>query len=121
MTDATVATGDRPPDKQSGAAAVPQEAEQGQLRGRMGTLSVVLTIMAYLAPLAAAAGYIPLVISAGNGLGAPLIFLLCGVILTLFSFGFLAMVRHVPRPGPSTRTSRRGSASGSASARARFR
>ncbi|WP_406349323.1 APC family permease [Streptomyces sp. NBC_00144] len=99
MTDATVATGDRPPDKQSGAAAVPQEAEQGQLRGRMGTLSVVLTIMAYLAPLAAAAGYIPLVISAGNGLGAPLIFLLCGVILTLFSFGFLAMVRHVPRPG----------------------
>jgi amino acid transporter len=55
--------------------------------------------MAYLAPLAAAAGYIPFVIGYGNGLGAPLTFLLCGVVLTLFSVGFLAMVRHVPRPG----------------------
>lgn len=71
----------------------------GTLRPRLGTTAVVLTVIAYLAPLAAAAGYIPLVIGYGNGLGAPMIFLLCGVVLTVFSFGYLAMVRQVPRPG----------------------
>lgn len=69
------------------------------LKGSLGAISVVLTVMAYLAPLAAAAGYIPLVIGFGNGLGAPLVFLLCGAVLVLFSFGYLAMVRRVPRPG----------------------
>lgn len=73
--------------------------DESNLQGKLGTTSVVLTVVAYLAPLGAAAGYIPFVIGYGNGLGAPLIFLLCGVILTLFSFGYLAMVRQVPRPG----------------------
>ncbi|WP_162465097.1 MULTISPECIES: APC family permease [unclassified Mycolicibacterium] len=71
----------------------------GQLMGRVGAASVVLTVMAFLAPLGAIAGYVPLVIGYGNGLGAPAIFLMCGLITALFSFGFLALVRQVPRPG----------------------
>jgi amino acid transporter len=84
--------------EQSAAETGPRSTTQA-LHGRLGTLSIVLTVAAYLAPLGAVAGYVPLVIAYGNGLGAPMIFLLCGVVLSLFSFGYLAMVRQVPRPG----------------------
>ena len=99
MSDRILREGGRLPGDE--LTAMPAEPGTGteHLQGHLGTSSVVLTVMAYLAPLAAAAGYIPFVIGYGNGLGAPLTFLLCGVILTLFSVGFLAMVRHVPRPG----------------------
>jgi amino acid transporter len=65
----------------------------------LGTAGLVLTVMAYLAPLAGAAGFVTLVIGYGNGLGAPLIFPLAGVILLLFAVGYTAMVRRLPRPG----------------------
>lgn len=100
MSDSVATKGDQPSGKEPAATrAEPAGAAKGQLQGQLGTASVVLTIMAYLAPLAAAAGYVPLVIGYGNGLGAPLIFLLCGAVLTLFAFGYLALVRQVPRPG----------------------
>ncbi len=98
MSDRVIENGPLPGEEPVTAGAEPG-ADREHLRGHLGATSVVLTVMAYLAPLAASVGYIPLVISSGNGLGAPLIFLLCGVILSLFSFGYLAMVRHVPRPG----------------------
>ncbi|MBT2270008.1 APC family permease [Rhodococcus qingshengii] len=62
-------------------------------------MALVLTVMAYLAPLTAAAGYLPLVIGYGNGLGAPVTFLLLGALFALFAVGFLALVRHIPKPG----------------------
>jgi amino acid transporter len=77
-------------------ADTPQE---GVLRGHLGTSSIVLTVVGYLAPLGAAAGYLPLVVGYGNGLGAPWVFLLAGVVLLLFAFGYTALVRHVPQPG----------------------
>jgi amino acid transporter len=86
--------------RESAGGSATSDPDPGRaLTGRLGPISVVLTVMAYLAPLAATAGYIPLVIGFGNGLGAPVIFLLCGAVLVLFSFGYLAMVRQVPRPG----------------------
>lgn len=99
MSDRILEEGGRLPGKELAATAAEPGTGTGHLQGHLGTTSVVLTVMAYLAPLAAAAGYIPFVIGYGNGLGAPFTFLLCGIVLTLFSVGFLAMVRHVPRPG----------------------
>lgn len=93
MSDAVVHESKR--DEKGGTGVV----EGDGLRGRVGTTSVVLTVMAFLAPLGAVAGYVPLVIGYGNGLGAPAVFLVCGLILMLFSFGYLALVRQVPRPG----------------------
>lgn len=81
------------------AAQDADEAAHKHLKGGVSTASIVLTVMAFLAPLGATAGYVPLVIGFGNGLGAPAIFLLCGAVLGLFSFGFLALVRQVARPG----------------------
>jgi hypothetical protein len=95
MSDTTVAETGASPD-----GGVPDaDGRAPALKGRLGTASIVFTVMAYLAPLGAAAGYVPFVVGYGNGLGAPYTFLLCGALLVLFSFGYLAMVRHVPRPG----------------------
>ncbi|MGD6741805.1 APC family permease [Streptomyces sp. BH106] len=65
----------------------------------MGTTGLVLTVLAYLAPLAGAAGFVTLVIAYGNGLGAPLMFPAAGLVLLIFAVGYTAMVRWVPRPG----------------------
>jgi amino acid transporter len=75
--------------------------DMGNERGprRMGTFGVVLTVFAYLSPLAGTVGFVPLVIGYGNGLGAPPMFLIAGVVLAVFAVGFLAMVRQHPRPG----------------------
>ncbi|MDV6286974.1 APC family permease [Rhodococcus jostii] len=99
MSETIVNDSDRSPDDGFPPASTGSDVPGRGRKGRLGPTAVVLTVMAYLAPLAAAAGYIPLVIGFGNGLGAPLVFLVCGAVLALFSFGYLAMVRQVPRPG----------------------
>jgi amino acid transporter len=104
MSDAVIAGSDRGAEEHSapplsGAAHSDPTPDNEHLRGRVGAASVVLTVMAFLAPLGAVAGYVPLVIGYGNGLGAPAIFVMCGIIIALFSFGYLALVRQVPRPG----------------------
>ncbi len=89
---------DRIPDSEASGAG---SAALGRTRlpRQMGTLAVVLTVMAYVSPLAGVAGYVPLVIGYGNGLGAPLMFLAAGLVLLLFSVGYTTIVRRVPRPG----------------------
>lgn len=49
--------------------------------------------------LGTAAGYVPFVVGYSNRLGAPYTILLYGALVVLFSFGYLAMVRRVPRTG----------------------
>ncbi|KRA23818.1 hypothetical protein ASD65_04820 [Microbacterium sp. Root61] len=70
-----------------------------QLQGKMGTLKLILTVLAMSAPLGAVAGVMPLVISEGNGAGAPATYLVMGVILMLFAVGFTTMARNFPRAG----------------------
>ena len=99
MSDAVIASEGRSTGEQPASQSEDSPPDKKHLRGRVGSLSVVLTVMAFLAPLSAVAGYVPLVIGFGNGLGAPAIFLMCGVVIGLFSVGYLALVRQVPRPG----------------------
>jgi amino acid transporter len=70
-----------------------------RLRGSMGTAGITLSVIGYLAPLSAMVGYVTLVIGYGNGAGAPVTFLVTGVLLALFAVGYMALVRNVPRPG----------------------
>lgn len=87
----TTATSPHPPE---GATA-----EHGRLKGSMGTVSLILTVLAMSAPLGAVAGAVPLVISPGNGAGAPGVYVVIGIILLFFAIGFTTMARVFPRTG----------------------
>jgi amino acid transporter len=69
------------------------------LSGHLGTLDIVFTVLAYNAPLTVVIGLIPIMLSMGNGLGAPITFLGAGLLMLLFAVGFTAMSRHVPNAG----------------------
>jgi hypothetical protein len=58
-----------------------------KLRGRMGVAEVMLTVLAFSSPLTVAWGYLPFVIVFA-GIGAPVSFLVAGVILLFFSVGY---------------------------------
>ncbi|WP_080792993.1 APC family permease [Corynebacterium pacaense] len=85
--------------RENGTKADLAAPETGKLSGRLSATGVTLTVLGYVAPLAAAAGYVPLVIGYGNGIGAPLSFAVVGFMLLIFAVGYTAMVRAVPRPG----------------------
>ncbi|GAB3627528.1 amino acid transporter [Pandoraea terrae] len=69
------------------------------LSGQLRTLDIVFTVLAYNAPLTVVVGLIPLIISYGNGLGAPVTFIAVAALMLLFSVGFVTMSRHVPNAG----------------------
>lgn len=70
-----------------------------ELDGHLNALDIALAALAYAGPLAGTAGYVSLLIGAGNGLGAPLAFLSVMVILLFFAVGYGALTKHVPYPG----------------------
>lgn len=81
------------------STATDQTQSQSRLTGRLGTLDIVFTVLAYNAPLTIIIGLIPVIIGSGNGLGAPLTYLAAGVLMLFFAVGFTAMARHVPNAG----------------------
>jgi amino acid transporter len=82
------------PAVEVGAVAAPKK-----LRGNLGVISIVFTVLAFNAPVAVAAGFVPLVVGFGNQSGAPSTFVVTGVILALFSVGLTAMSRFMRSPG----------------------
>ncbi|MCO4878269.1 APC family permease [Paraburkholderia caribensis] len=69
------------------------------LSGHLGTFDIVFTVLAYNAPLTVVTGFIGLLMSLGNGLGAPVTFLCAGSLMLLFAVGFTTMSKHVPNAG----------------------
>lgn len=67
--------------------------------GAIGTLPLVFMVIAAAAPLGAVAGNTPLVMGLGNGIAAPLDFLIIGILLLIFSVGYTAMSRHITNAG----------------------
>jgi amino acid transporter len=72
---------------------------EAKMAGRLGTWSTTLIVLAFLAPLGGAVGYIPLSVGFGNGIGTPLTYVVVGAVLLIFSIGYTTLVRHVARPG----------------------
>ena len=70
-----------------------------ELPRRLGVTSLVMLIIAFNAPLVAMAGFEQLTIGRGNGIGAPVAFLVAGGILLIFSVGFVGMSRYIENPG----------------------
>lgn len=68
-------------------------------RKLMGTLTLAFMVVAMASPIGVVVGTVPLMIGLGNGIGTPGAFLLIGVILFVFAFGFAAMARALPGAG----------------------
>lgn len=68
------------------------------LRGRMGTVQLVLTVLAFSAPLTVVIAWIPFLIIY-NGVGAPTSFIVASLLLLVFAVGFTTMTRYIPNPG----------------------
>lgn len=71
---------------------------QKDLTGSMRTTSLVLSVLAFSAPLVTVAGYLVFVI-APVGESAPVSWIIATIVLLIFSVGYTTMTRHVPRPG----------------------
>jgi amino acid transporter len=69
-----------------------------KLTGRMGVPELMLTVLAFSAPIAAVAGFIPFTIILG-GEGATLVFVIATALMLLFAVGYVAMTKSLPRPG----------------------
>lgn len=74
------------------------ESRPATLSGQLGMLEIVFTVLAYNAPLTVVTG-MGVMITLGNGVGAPVTYLIAGALILIFSVGFTAMSKHVPNAG----------------------
>lgn len=65
----------------------------------LGLWSIVFFVVAAASPITGVVGAMPIAFMAGNGAGLPGIYVLAGLLLWIFSFGFVAMGRHVVNAG----------------------
>lgn len=79
-------------------ATVADNASTGRLTGRMGSTELILSVLAFSAPIVTVSGYIAFAIAA-VGQGAPLAWVVATAVLLIFSVGYTTMTQHVPRPG----------------------
>lgn len=67
--------------------------------GAIGLLGVLLLTVTGAAPMTAMLLNVPIVVSNGNGFGAPAAFLFATIVLVIFSVGYAAMARKVSAVG----------------------
>ena len=76
------------------------QAVSGEVsRATLTTPKIVFIIVAAAAPLGAIVLTVPLMFAKGNGPGVPIMFLVAGLTLLLFAFGYAAMARLVSNSG----------------------
>ncbi|MFJ4540302.1 APC family permease [Streptomyces tibetensis] len=75
---------------------------------RLGTGGLLLSVLAATAPLMVVAGVMPTTFAVMGIVGQPLLFVVLGVVLILFSIGYAEMSRHVHNAGAFYAYIRRG-------------
>jgi amino acid transporter len=80
------------------SAAPSSGKSEERLSGNLGTLSLVLTVLAFSAPIVTVAGYLSFAIGF-VGESAPIAWIVSTVVLSVFSIGYMTMTKHIPRPG----------------------
>ncbi|GAB2958600.1 APC family permease [Streptomyces pseudoechinosporeus] len=65
----------------------------------LGVLGILFFVLSAQAPLTGIAGAAPVAIAIGNGPGVPAMYVVAGVVILLFSVGYVAMGRHVVDAG----------------------
>jgi len=73
--------------------------EEHELKRTLGTTGIVFMVVAGAAPLTVVAGILPLILLVGNGIGAPVNYVIAGAVLLLFSVGFTTMSKHISNAG----------------------
>ncbi|MFC7306860.1 APC family permease [Streptomyces monticola] len=73
--------------------------ERALRAGRLGTAGLLLSVLAASAPLMVVAGVMPTTFGVMGIVGQPLLFVILGVVLALFSVGYAEMSRHVHNAG----------------------
>ncbi|MGV0807938.1 APC family permease [Mycolicibacterium setense] len=68
-----------------------------QLQGRIGVVELMLTVLAFSAPLTVVAAFAVFVLSYNRS--APIAFAVAIVLLLLFAVGYTTMTRYLPNPG----------------------
>lgn len=86
------------PTTSSTPIAAQDEASPRRLSGQMSTTQLVLSVLAFSSPLTCLSGYFSLTIMT-IGRTAPVAFVIVTAVLMVFSVGYMAMTRHMPRPG----------------------
>lgn len=89
-------------DSTSTGQASPTDLQDDQpstykLRGQMGTVGLLFTVLAFTAPLGVVYGFTSVNIS--FGIGAPITYIAVAILMILFAFGFTSMTKAIPRPG----------------------
>ncbi|MFJ8822164.1 APC family permease [Streptomyces sp. NPDC102467] len=98
MTTGSSSTSDRAVAAEPGISTY--RGEESALRaGRLGTAGLLLSVLAATGPLMVVAGVMPTTFAVMGVVGQPLLFLILGVVLTLFSVGYAEMSRHVHNAG----------------------
>lgn len=79
------------------------DTQETKLSGNMGTFALVMTVLAFSAPLSTATGFIPQLLIYGDipggGNSAPWIYVMCIITLGCFAVGFAKMGTVMERPG----------------------
>ena len=73
--------------------------EPAKLEGHLGTGGLILTVLAFNAPIGVMAGLMPVVIAIGVGRTTPIAYLVTLVLMLFFAAGLVAMARHMAKPG----------------------
>jgi amino acid transporter len=79
------------------AVGQPTVEKPPTLQGRIGVLELMLTVLAFSAPLTVVAAFAVFVLSYNRS--APIAFAVAIVLLLLFSVGYTTMTRYLPNPG----------------------
>jgi amino acid transporter len=69
------------------------------LRGELGVIALVFMVIAFNGPASVILQYIPTIVSQGNGVGVPSMYLMVGLTVLVFSVGLNAMARRMTQPG----------------------
>lgn len=93
MTDQASVPQSAPPS----AGAPEVQAPPRTLQGRIGVIELMLTVLAFSAPLTVVAAFAVYVLSYNSS--APVVFALAIVLLMLFAVGYTTMTRYLPNPG----------------------
>jgi amino acid transporter len=79
------------------AVVQPTVEKPPTLQGRIGVVELMLTVLAFSAPLSVVAAFAVFVLSYNRS--APIAFAVAIVLLLLFSVGYTTMTRYLPNPG----------------------
>jgi amino acid transporter len=81
------------------ATEAPAATSRSLKPNALGVLGVLFFVIAAQAPLTGMAGAVPVAVGIGNGPGVPAAYLAAGVLVLIFSVGYVAISRHVVNAG----------------------